>query len=103
MNGRAHSIYRLVCHIPRGKVLSYGEVGRLAGASARQVGAAMRECPAVVPWHRVVGSGGRLLTPGDTAWRQRELLILEGVRFRGKSVLYSQYQWNAPGLRRTAR
>lgn len=89
------AIYRLVRRIPRGSVLSYGEVGRIVGTGPRQVAAAMRNCPAGLPWHRVVGSGGKIRTPGEAAWTQRERLISEGVRFRGPNLPYRVYQWKA--------
>lgn len=90
------SVYHIVRRIPRGRVLSYGEVGRIVGAGPRQVAAAMRVCPAGLPWHRVVGSGGKILTPGEYAWIQQERLIAEGVRFRGRSFSYEVYRWKNP-------
>src|SRR5439155_21768131 len=48
-----NAIYGLVRRIPRGCVLSYGDVSRIVGTGPRQVAAAMRECPAGLPWHRV--------------------------------------------------
>jgi alkylated DNA nucleotide flippase Atl1 len=87
------AIYRLVRRIPRGHVLSYGEIGRIVGTGPRQVAAAMRSCPDGLPWHRVVGSEGRIRTPGETAWVQRERLIAEGIRFSGSNVPYHSYRW----------
>lgn len=92
----SYSIYRLVSRIPRGRVLSYGDVGRVVGAGPRQVAAAMRECPAAVPWHRVVGAGGKIRTPGEYAWMQQERLMAEGIRFRGLSFSYEVYRWKNP-------
>jgi methylated-DNA-protein-cysteine methyltransferase-like protein len=87
-----NQIYRLVRRIPRGKVLSYGDIGKVVGTGPRQVAAAIRACPPGLPWHRVVGSGGKILTPGETAWIQRELLMTEGVRFRGSGFPYRLYK-----------
>lgn len=87
-----HAIYRIVRKIPRGRVLSYGDIGRLVDTGPRQVAAAIRQCPPGIPWHRVVGSGGKILTPGETAWIQRDLLIAEGVRFRGSGFTYHLYK-----------
>lgn len=91
-----HSIYRLVTRIPRGRVLSYGDVGRVVGTGPRQVAAAMRNCPAGIPWHRVVGAGGKIRTPGEYAWMQQERLMAEGIRFRGLSFSYETYRWKTP-------
>ena len=87
------SIYRLVRQIPQGRVISYGDLGRLVGTGPRQVAAAMRDCPAGLPWHRVVGAGGSIRTPGEYAWIQRERLIAEGIRFRGAGFTYEIYRW----------
>jgi len=91
-----NSIYRLVRRIPRGRVLSYGDIARLVGTGPRQVAAAMRGCPAGLPWHRVVGAGGKIRTPGEFAWIQRERLIADGVRFRGSGFSYEVYRWKRP-------
>ena len=55
-------VYAVVRAIPRGHVLTYGEVARRAGSpgAARAVGQAMRRNPTLLfmPCHRVVASGG---------------------------------------------
>ena len=76
-----NELYQIVAQIPSGRVVSYGDLARLAGAPgrARLAGYAMRHAPAGLPCHRVVHHSGRLV-PG---WRaQRERLEAEGVRFR---------------------
>ena len=88
-------IYRIVRRIPLGNVLSYGDVARLARTGPRQVAAAMKACPAGLPWHRVVGAGGKILTRGETGWSQRERLAAEGVRFRGDGFSYHLYKWKS--------
>jgi methylated-DNA-protein-cysteine methyltransferase-like protein len=86
-------IYQAVRGIPRGRVASYGQVARLVGMprGARAVGWALRALPAElahqVPWHRVVGAGGRISPragPGPELQRRR--LRAEGVRFKGALV-----------------
>ena len=82
-------IRKTVCRIPRGKVATYGEVASAAGyaGSARQVAWALRNAEDKgIPWHRVLGSGGRILLPGEAGYLQRRLLDLEGVRFVGVRV-----------------
>ena len=85
-------VYRVVGTIPPGRVLTYGQIATLLGApyQARQVGWAMHGCPPGLPWHRVVGAGGRLLTrspsPPGGALQQRHLLEQEGVLFAGHRV-----------------
>ena len=86
-------VYALVREIPRGRVATYGQVAVLLGVprGARAVGWALRALPAAqaarVPWHRVVGAGGRISPragPGPQIQRRR--LRKEGVRFRGAVV-----------------
>lgn len=87
--GYFEDVQRAVRRIPRGKVATYGDVARASGhpGTARQVAWALRDAGARgVPWHRVVGSGGRLLLPGEAGLHQRMLLRLEGVPFAGKRV-----------------
>ena len=88
-------IYRIVRRIPPGSVLSYGDVARLARTGPRQVAAVMKACPAGLPWHRVVGAGGKILTRGETGWSQRERLAAEGIRFRGSGFSYRLYKWRS--------
>lgn len=86
-------VYEAVRTIPRGRVATYGEVARLLGVprGARAVGWALGALSAgrerVVPWHRVVGAGGRIsLREGVGPEVQRRRLKQEGVRFVGGRV-----------------
>ena len=87
-------VWQVVKDIPRGCVLTYGEVARLAGAggSARRVGQALGRAPRglKLPWHRVINSQGKISFPsGSHAYRQQKsLLEKEGVVFlKGKTDL----------------
>jgi methylated-DNA-protein-cysteine methyltransferase-like protein len=82
-------VYALVRRIPPGRVASYGQVAALLGVThgARAVGWALRALNGVssqrVPWHRVLGAGGRISLPDAMGGReQRRRLRAEGVRFR---------------------
>jgi methylated-DNA-protein-cysteine methyltransferase-like protein len=95
-------VYRIVRKIPRGKVVTYGQIATLLDAPymARQVGWAMHGCPAGLPWHRVLGAGGRILinslSTGEGPLLQRKLLELEGVQFLGSRVDMVKHQWQRP-------
>jgi methylated-DNA-protein-cysteine methyltransferase-like protein len=80
--------------IPRGKVSTYGAVGRAAGypRAARQVAVALRKAVGV-PWHRVLGAGGEIKTSGHTALDQRLRLQMEGVGFRGRRVDMAKFEF----------
>jgi methylated-DNA-protein-cysteine methyltransferase related protein len=98
-------VYRLIKKIPRGRVTTYGELARklrLRGG-ARAVGYAMAACPGGkgIPWHRVVGAGGRLLIPEPHGSLQRRLLETEGVRVEFGRIDMRRYAWT-PTTRRVA-
>lgn len=86
------SVYALVAQIPRGRVATYGQLAALLGSprAARVVGWALRALDAEsarrLPWHRVVGHGGRVsLGERPAGLEQRRRLRAEGVRFtRGR-------------------
>jgi methylated-DNA-protein-cysteine methyltransferase-like protein len=99
-------VYRIVRQIPRGEVLTYGQIATLVGAPhmARQVGWAMHGCPTGLPWQRVVGAGGKILinsmSSGEGPLLQRKLLELEGVHFTGKCVDMKIHQFRPQKRRR---
>ncbi len=91
-------VYRVLRRVPRGHVVTYGQLAALAGypRRARAVGRAMRDCPADVPWHRVVNAHGaispRRVMSGMLTQRIR--LEQEGVRLRGGRVSLRRHQWD---------
>ncbi|MDQ2949327.1 MAG: MGMT family protein [Acidobacteriota bacterium] len=84
--------------IPRGKVSTYGAVARAAGfpGRARQVVWALHKSRGV-PWHRVVGAGGRILLPGENGLEQRLRLETEGVRFQRDRIPMADYEFKFSG------
>lgn len=78
-------IWDVVSIIPRGSASTYGNVARAAGlpGRARLVGFALKVAPAALhlPWHRVVGAGGRIVFP-KTSHAHRE----QGRRLRAEGV-----------------
>jgi methylated-DNA-protein-cysteine methyltransferase-like protein len=64
-NPAIQMIWDVVSAIPRGQVSTYGAVARAAGlpGRARLTGFALRMAPddRSLPWHRVVGAGGRIV------------------------------------------
>ena len=80
-------IRAVIRRIPRGKVATYGDVAYVAGypGAARQVVWALHSSNDL-PWHRVVGAGGKILLPGDTGLEQRLRLQNESVQFDGLRV-----------------
>ena len=96
------AVYAMARRIPRGKVMTYGQLATLLGSrlSPRAVGWAMHGCPRSVPWHRVVNASGGCSTdrlPHLRPGTQRALLRAEGVRFRPDDTLdLAAYRWIPP-------
>lgn len=86
-------IQQTVRKIPRGKVSTYGDVAYAAGypGAARQVAWALHGSRGL-PWHRVVGAGGKILLPGEAGFEQRMRLQQEGVEFAGLRVRMEKHQ-----------
>lgn len=84
--------------IPKGKVSTYGEVAKAAGfpGAARQVVWALRGASRGLPWHRVVGAGGKISLPGENGLEQRFRLEAEGVVFHGSRVWMERHQHQFP-------
>lgn len=89
-------VYTVVGKIPAGKVLSYGQVGKMVGTTGRVVGFALHVNPEEfdlktgkgVPCHRVVSRDGGLAESFAFGGRKEQELRLrsEGVKFRGLVV-----------------
>ena len=96
--------YELVLRIPRGRVMTYGQVARVLGAGydARAIGNIMYATPKderQIPWHRVINSQGACSTAGLTTPPdlQQRLLEAEGVVFNDKGrCKLERYLWTPP-------
>lgn len=106
MNGsdaeaRRTAVYLTMAQIPPGKVISYGELASLAGLgrAARWVGRLMSQLPddTRLPWHRVIGAGGRLSLPAGSVagHEQRERLRAEGVTIVNGRVDMRRHGWHS--------
>ncbi|MGW3610907.1 methylated-DNA--[protein]-cysteine S-methyltransferase [Micromonospora sp. NPDC005163] len=75
------AVWREMTRIPYGETSTYGEVARVVGDSgaARAVGVACNRnpVPVIVPCHRIVGAGGKLVGFGGGLPRKVHLLELE--------------------------
>jgi methylated-DNA-protein-cysteine methyltransferase-like protein len=98
-------VYALVRRIPKGRVMTYGQIAELIEhrLSPRAVGWAMNGCPDNVPWQRVVNASGRsstdrLLPSG----LQQAILEKEGIEFDDTGALdLDRYRYR-PRRRSTA-
>jgi len=100
--GAYEQVYAMVRRIPRGRVMTYGQVATLIEnrLSPRAVGWAMHGCPEGLPWQRVVNASGGCSTdrlPDIPPGLQRAMLEAEGVEFRENGTLeLERYRWTPP-------
>lgn len=70
-------VYMLVAQIPKGRVMTYGQLAALAGSAraARIVGGIAHYGDANLPWHRVVNKNGGLASgyPGGRLAHKKHL------------------------------
>ncbi|AVT40001.1 methylated-DNA--[protein]-cysteine S-methyltransferase [Plantactinospora sp. BB1] len=75
------AVWTEMSKIPYGETRTYGEVAAAVGdpGAARAVGVACNRnpIPVIVPCHRIVGAGGKLVGFGGGLPRKRQLLELE--------------------------
>lgn len=86
MKSYKEEVYKFVRQIPKGKVTTYGAIGKILNISPRLVGYILHVNPdgRKIPCHRVVNREGRV-APGYAfggAGKQKEMLEKEGVEFR---------------------
>lgn len=96
-------VYQLVKQIPRGRVLTYGALARAVGlpGGARTAGRAMSATPRGkgIPWHRVLGAGGKILIREPYASLQKKLLESEGIKVMESRINLKQHHWTPPRKR----
>jgi methylated-DNA-protein-cysteine methyltransferase-like protein len=84
-NPALQAIWDVIARIPVGTASTYGDVARAAGlpGRARQAGYALRNMPKGMhlPWHRVVGAGGKIAFPARSRQHREQVSLLrsEGV------------------------
>jgi methylated-DNA-[protein]-cysteine S-methyltransferase len=75
------AVWAEIAEIPYGEMVTYGRIATALGdpGAARAVGTACNRnpVPVIVPCHRVVGAGGKMVGFGGGIERKRRLLELE--------------------------
>jgi methylated-DNA-protein-cysteine methyltransferase-like protein len=93
-------LYAWLAQIPRGRVVTYGQLARLIGrpSGARWVGSRLGRLPpgSSLPWHRVLNARGCSSLPLDPAGSNRQLRLLqhEGVRVVDGRVSLARFRWD---------
>lgn len=91
-------VYALVARIPRGSVMTYGQIAALSGAAwaAWEVGQIAHTGPDDLPWWRVVNKQGGLASgyPGGGRERHKSILKTEGYEVSDDySVKITELLW----------
>ena len=96
---RKEAVFLALAQIPAGKVITYGNLAKLAGMpnGARLAGRLMCELPAGsrLPWHRVINAQGKLSLPeGSESYREQiRRLEKEGVEIKNGKIKLSIYSY----------
>lgn len=95
---QAEQVYKVVKRIPKGYVLTYGDIAKLAGVkNPRTVGQILHKNPdqTTIPCHRVVNASGQLsrnFAFGGIKL-QANKLIKEGVEVKNYRVDLKKFLW----------
>ncbi|MFX1281801.1 MAG: MGMT family protein [Promethearchaeota archaeon] len=99
------NIINVIKNIPKGKVLTYGRVAKLAGnpRAARQVSWVLHSSSKKyhLPWHRVISSTGKLsMVSIEDKQYHKKLLELEGIKFVDDfKVDLKKYLWDIDSIK----
>ncbi|MFX0028937.1 MAG: MGMT family protein [Candidatus Hermodarchaeota archaeon] len=91
--------------MPKGKVLTYGRVAKLAGnpRAARQVSWVLHSSSKKhnLPWHRVISSNGKLsMVSIEDKQYHKKLLELEGIEFVNDfKIDLKKYLWDVNSIK----
>ena len=93
-------VLTIVSRVPAGRVITYGDVAKLAGKprAARAVGNIMRTADRPgLPYHRVIAAGGALGGYSNLTLK-RSLLAAEGLTVTARRVVgFAKVRWSRGG------
>lgn len=82
---KSQDVYRIVSEIPKGKVMTYGQIGKIVGVNPRLVGKILHKNPDPenIPCHRIVNIKGEVALKYSFGGQiiQSKKLVQEGVEF----------------------
>jgi methylated-DNA-protein-cysteine methyltransferase-like protein len=101
MQNFKEQVFSFVKKVPKGKVVSYGQVAAFCGhpRAPRQVGQILRNLEIEkfeLPWWRVVNSQGVISIKGNwtaTKELQKDLLLKDGVEVKDFKIQIEKYRW----------
>ncbi|MFP7494873.1 MGMT family protein [Terribacillus saccharophilus] len=98
MDPFTENVIHIIKSIPKGKVMTYGQIGAAAGRArgARQVSRILHSLSRKydLPWHRVISADGRLkIKDVETRNEQLERLYEEGLEILDGRVDLEAYRY----------
>jgi len=85
--------------IPKGKIMTYGQIAFIAGNpfGARQVARILHSMSEKenLPWHRVINVKGMISLGGELGLIQKSMLIDEGLVFEDNKISLHTYQYRS--------
>ncbi|WP_042148803.1 MGMT family protein [Paucisalibacillus sp. EB02] len=93
-------VINIIQNIPKGRVMTYGQIGRLAGnpRAARQVVRILHSMSKKyqLPWHRVINAKGQVAMKDEASYNEQILnLEAEGVEVGiHDQIDLEVYQWH---------
>ena len=96
MNDFTKEVIAIIKSIPKGKVMTYGQIAVCAGnpRGARQVSRILHSMSNAhqLPWHRVINSKGGISLTGEPGFVQGAMLSEEGISVINKKIDLKKYQ-----------
>ena len=90
MTDFTEDVLNIIKSIPRGYVMTYGQIASYAGnpRGARQVSRILHSMTAKynLPWHRVINSKGTISLTGEPGFVQGQMLASEGIIVYNKKI-----------------
>lgn len=92
-------VVKIILSIPKGRVMSYGQIARCAGnpRAARQVARVLHSLSEKhgLPWHRVVNAKGEIVIKEENSKiTQHDLLKGEGVPIINNRIPLQEYNYS---------
>ncbi len=88
-------VIRIIKAIPKGKVMTYGQIATCAGNpwGARQISRILNSMSRAydLPWHRVINSKGEISLEGEGLLEQISLLTDESIEINDKKIDLEKY------------
>ncbi len=88
-------VIKIIKSIPRGKVMTYGQIAATAGNpwGARQISRILSSMSSKydLSWHRVVNSKAQISLKGEAYFEQLSLLADEGIELINNKIDFDKY------------